>query len=1233
MENKLRPIYQAIDTHQYSKALKLTLAAPQNAWPITIALRCHCLERGGPSRYREACIELRSLVSVFGEDGWEELEERIWLLSLDSNASPDANSAGGTGMISSDVSFPSSTSGGAGGGGGKKGKGKGKKSKSSSANVPAAPAPAAVVPSSQNYLDAIDVLDLSIHERFQFFQNNKQPPSTSASTSTSTIEPIEITDETTLGTLAISITALRLPRTLAKIYSCAIQTLQTHIAQSNTSSGLDESLYQLSTQAYLANLKLISTMVEYTPNSLDDKKEKLHNARNVLKTWEEAQFIAMGLVKVSGERLYQNWLILATMEHCRSCRELLNLLEGTYNSGTDTDTGKDEHDDNGNDHEDVAIAQEKEKLSKKMGMLPRLAEMMTMKQIQSFSKEKEGFPPSADDVRLFVECLEMQSKFQEALDFLDQIAVGSKSGSQDSDQRERRQIEDENDVKDHVGSVIQMTEKERLEMKVQLLKKMGQNEAVFDIYSGELLVLMPDQWSYWKGLLECAALLDNDSQACAARCKIVLDRFLSVEQDKADNGKGPKVPLRGPHLFKVELVAYMIKNGSSSSSILDLSDAIVEYGSLYAPLVFCCFQDLRVYIDLLLEKSSENRTVLVSSEVQKVLNWALRLREMSDPNKLGDGEETSAAKQERKSKLRSYIASIKFCFEVWYQLCSQCNDDSEASKSVDDVIAPFIPSPEEMVSCWKNTMDLGSNPKEGGQKECLPGDDLVLLTVQLLSHRNRFEQEEERKQMHTYASVLLEYALMHSPYNAYIKIAAVKNLFLIGSGLRAIEVFDDMNVKQIQLDSCSYFVLRNLLDSGLYKEAIDQAGKIIRLHSTSEKDLCSYMPRAFENGNIRRGREMMSWQRNQMSASLQLLEAKGLIMDLAPLLNYGDLDDPKSPPPLGIVCGLVGSGDDEERERVEKIIRDSANFLAAPSILNIATESTSFNKLWSDNRDFTVNEHEILEESNFVLLPQESVIRAHEHSVLAKLVLLSQSIKPPKKGKIVKVQDGEALDKRSNSLCQAISSAEFFLSGTKTHYSSVHSTLFRAALKLSKAFSIIVAGRDVSNAPIDPTDSLTKREERIAPLLREVVVLINESASLWNGHSSDEGTSVRRLLPDILITLFATLKTTANACATFGWGKRKRTTKPIAGCLAEVAGRLQVLVEDLTKTLGEQLGPVSDLKYTSESQPRFLESVGSEEMIKKVIGDICSYRKEARDRISPILKQIKNDLETYDVTD
>jgi hypothetical protein len=1229
MENKLRPIYQAIDGHQYSKALKATLGKPQNTWPITIALRSHCLERCGPSRYREACIELRNLLGIFGNDKWEELDERIWLLSLDSNTLLDihnattasvsaSTSANGTHNVTdavagNNISSSSNTNGGKKGKGKKAGKGKKTKSNTAPLSTTASSSSASemtLAATQHESLDIIHVLDMPIYERYQYFKKNVQP----ASNCTSTVQPMEITDETTLATLAISINSLHLPRTLAKLYSCAIQTLQTHVqscpSHSPPSPDINESLYNLLIQGYLSDLKLISTMVEYAPNS-HNLGEKISNARTKVDTWQDAQFHAMGLVKVSGERLYQNWMILAIMEHHHAARELFDLLE-KQSMALDADARLCIIAD---------VVEEKMKLSKKMGMLPRLAEMVTVKQIQSFTNDEGGFPPSADDVRLFVECFEMRSKFQEAVDFLDQIGWTS----QDGQERERRQIEDENDVKDHVGSVIQLTEKERLEMKVRLLKKMDRYEEVFDIYCGELLVLLPDQWSYWKDLLECAAILEDDVHACVVKCQIVLDRILKEEEEKAANGEGPKVPLRGPHLFVVELVAYMIKDGDVPSAIANLSEAIVKFGSLYAPLVFCCFQDLRVYIQLLVERSCENGSI--SSEVQKVLDWAVGLHELNNPVMIGDGD----SDQEKKSNLRNYIASIKFCFEIWHQLCSQCKDDIEASESIDNSMASFVPSPEEMISCWKNTMDLGNNAKDGGQKECLPGDDLVLLTVQLLSHRNRFEQEDTRKQMSLYASAILENALIHSPYNAYLKIAAVKNHFLNGSGLRAIEVFDDMNVKQIQLDSCSYFVLRNLVDCGLYKEAIDHAGNVVRLHSTSEKDLCSYMPRSFENGNTMRGREMMNWQQNQMSQSLQLLEAKGLIMDLAPLLNYGNSDDPQSFSPIGIVCGLVGSKNDEER--AEKILRDSTNFFAAPSVLNVAAESACIKNVWSDNRDFSVHEYEILEKSTFILPPQETVMRAHEHRVLAKLVLVAQSIKPLKKGKIVKVRDGEVIDIRSKSLCQSIASTETYLTGSASHCSQAHLVLLKATLVLSKAFSIIVSGREDSNAPIDPSDSLTKREERVIPLLTEVTLLLKESASTWNDHSRDEGTSALRLLPDILITLFATLKTTANASATFGWGKRKRATKPVAGCLAEVAASFQVLVEDLRKAVAEQFATISDLDYSSETRPRCMDLIDGEEMLKKVMSDIRSYRQEILERMHPLLKEIKNELETYDATD
>jgi hypothetical protein len=381
MEAKLRPIYQAIDSRQYTKAIKLTLVSPQNSWPITIALRCHCLVRCGPLRYKEACMEMRSLVKVFGDD-WPELDERIWLLSLDSRSAANSSTGTSTTNHHGDASCLS--------------------------------------------LDALDVLDIPFYQRCQRFSSASSPTVAAATDANVNVSmALKLSDETTLATLAIAMSCLHLHETVSKVYSCAIQTVQSYIAtvvkqNTNLKHALDDQLYNLLVKGYLSNLKVISTLVEFSSSSSSlGTLEKIHNEKRTLQAWEEAQFYAMHLVKVSeGERLYSSWMIVAILEHCRSCQRLLTLLEVKEGTKLEETTTTDD-------------LPEREKLHQKLNKLPRLAEMMTMKQIQKFVKDGDGggagnddnnnhlfrFPPSADDVRVFVECLEMQSKFREAIEF------------------------------------------------------------------------------------------------------------------------------------------------------------------------------------------------------------------------------------------------------------------------------------------------------------------------------------------------------------------------------------------------------------------------------------------------------------------------------------------------------------------------------------------------------------------------------------------------------------------------------------------------------------------------------------------------------------------------------------------------------------------------------------------------------------------------------------------------
>jgi len=1152
MENQiqraLRPIYAAIDVRQYSKALKLTQTKPQNTWPIVIALRCHCLERCG--RAKEACEELRILLGVMGGD-WDELDERIWMLSLDSFGEKSDNNIAQT-KNSGPKSSTNSVK--------KKGKGGSKAGNKKTTTVVID-----IANDANSHLDAVDALDLDIELR----ENLVKPM---VETSSFKIDPLDISDEHTIATISITTGSLRLPRTWSKLYAKSIQIL-------SKSSISKTDLCNAMGQAYLSHLKQISQSVSFS------QREKITNARNILKAWEEAQFLGMSLAKNSGEGLYQSWCVMATLEHYKSCKNLLELLSS-------------------NKSDDFSTSEEREKMNKKITMLPRLAEMLALKTVKS-SEDSQAFSPSADDYRLLIECLSIQEKYDKTIEVLENMRLESV---------DKRKINDENDVRQHVGSLVQITERERLELISKIMVKLGRKQDAFEVYT-QLLNLMPDQWTYWQGLLEHA----EDTKMCEQ----VLSRILEKQDVLKATGKGPKVPLRGPQLFQVELAAKTVIQSGNSGDLSFFSQAIISYGETFAPLVFCCFQDLRAYIDIFIKKS------YLKEDAQQILLWAKKLRESNDPT-ANIGDEIIANKQVRRSQLRAYVTSVKVCFEVWYRLL----EVGKESETINKYVAQFVPTPSEMVHQWSTAIDLGSNPKDGGQKEGLPGDDLILLSTQLLIHRSIGQLDDTRKRASLLAAGILEHAIHHSPYNAYLKLAAIRIHAQNGAAARSWEIFKDMDVKHIQLDSCSYFILPHLLDSGLYKEAIEQAGKIISLHSASEKDVCSFMAKSLENGNLLKGREMINWQLNEMSRSLQMLEAKGVVMDLAPLLNYGNLSDPKSPPPLGSVHGLCGGVTDGER--VEKIVRDAGNYFAAPSLIKLASDNDFNLESWSDNRDFTVNQFEVLVKNTYEVNASDSYFRAHVHSVLTKLVLMTQLSKAPKKGKIVKIKEGGGLAKRADSLLRAIHCANT-LSSESSNKSNVRSALLKAFLDISLATSAIVAGRDNMLSTLDESDSCARREEMCIPLLESARNCITEAIEYWKNYNGEKVSSICRILPDILVTFFVAFRTTGNMCDKMGWGKRKRHTKPVSKYLSEVALAFKELVSSMLAVCNkaqagvEVVDCLEGICADMEDEHPILEINGISAALGDAIGHVSSTSTETKDRIIPILMQMDDECSLFDV--
>lgn len=138
-QTRLRPVYSALDSHNFTKALKLTTIEPSCHWPLTKALRIIALDRSG--RKREALGLLRD---VLGHECYHELEDRILQMDV------------GLPVVAEPASSASAAGGGGGGKpkGGKKGKGK-----KSQATAPSKPGNSSAATSPPEPIDYVDLLD------------------------------------------------------------------------------------------------------------------------------------------------------------------------------------------------------------------------------------------------------------------------------------------------------------------------------------------------------------------------------------------------------------------------------------------------------------------------------------------------------------------------------------------------------------------------------------------------------------------------------------------------------------------------------------------------------------------------------------------------------------------------------------------------------------------------------------------------------------------------------------------------------------------------------------------------------------------------------------------------------------------------------------------------------------------------------------------------------------------
>eukprot|EP00562_Extubocellulus_spinifer_P023989 CAMPEP_0178674844 /NCGR_PEP_ID=MMETSP0698-20121128/35080_1 /TAXON_ID=265572 /ORGANISM="Extubocellulus spinifer, Strain CCMP396" /LENGTH=924 /DNA_ID=CAMNT_0020319005 /DNA_START=9 /DNA_END=2784 /DNA_ORIENTATION=- len=918
-------------------------------------------------------------------------------------------------------------------------------------------------------------------------------------------------------------------------------------------------------------------------------------------------------------------------------------------------------------------------------MLPRLAESLMSRVVsRGGDDESKDHPPSAEDWNMYIRALVEQDKLSDAIEKLEGVKCAS-SGSSDNTEGELRRIDDETDVASHQGSLIQLAHRSRLEQKASLCLKVKRYEEASETYT-ELLSLLPDNWSYWVGFLRSAVGSDTDERQvenCIVQCRKIVESYVPAGASTH--------PLRGPHLFLVELAAiplrgiqstdrdepssndlsqFLQKEASVRESVVrELGEAVIDYATIFAPKASCCFYDLRNYLELFATACYELKVEATTwEELLKVLRWAENLRE---GNRF---EKDIADARERRKRLRAYIFSVQMVFGVLHAVRS-CDGENDAicSESLD----AFLPSLDDMVDEWHTSLDLGSNPKDGGQKEVLPGDELILLACQRLGANSK--SSDVGTSLSITEAALLEGALYHSPFNPHLKIAAIDVYTRLSAGQRALELFDDMGVKQIQYDSCSYLIFPTLIRTGLYREAVQLAGNVMGLHWTSAKNVQDYATKCCETGMLSKCCEMITWQRERMTSSLQLLISKSTVMALAPLVYSGEPDERGkhgSAEPLAARQGIIGGSDDVDR--VGEMIKNIGNFSAAPSIVNVALDgSTPNDNLYSDNRDFTVNQFHILSKAHHATkgdLCCYALLQSHWQGILMRAALMLNVVKAPKKGKVAKVKAGDTLYKRCESLSQFLDIAHNAIHSARNKFSDCRTkdeyAPCRAIINLARLLCAVATGMHHSSGD-EEEDTLAVREERAVTLLQVVQDDINTTKQAVSSATTGSSGRVCILLPEAVVPIYALMEMNSilfaifgwgkkrsrtrvawlfRTClypppeavvpiyallemnsvlfAIFGWGKKRSRTRVAAGALAEAAQQLQDLVMDMSSTLGSM--PTNELSDVSPGNIcSYVESGEGKTMVEAVVKHVDKAHLETRQRVMPFLDQMITNLTTY----
>ena len=291
--------------------------------------------------------------------------------------------------------------------------------------------------------------------------------------------------------------------------------------------------------------------------------------------------------------------------------------------------------------------EETKKEQQRLLLLPRLAETLASKCV---GEPIDGELASArrEVYFLYLRTLEYQNKWQEMIDLL---------------QSDVFKASDESGVS--LAPKQQVFEKQA--ECLQKLERFKDARVAFE----DLLKDYPDNYTYWKGHLECSLAENGSDDGGYSSTEAFVNQML-------EKGKDDKYPKRGPRLMLVELKTRRIqqlaekKQAVPTETVDQAVKAIMEYGDAFATQVSCAFTDMEAHAKTTLQHCNHN-------QVLKILQWLQKLR---------DSPESEDVKELR-GQHRNYIFSVKLTHTILAKH--------------PDLMESWLPDWKELIRTWKKT--------------------------------------------------------------------------------------------------------------------------------------------------------------------------------------------------------------------------------------------------------------------------------------------------------------------------------------------------------------------------------------------------------------------------------------------------------------------------------------------------------------------------------------------------